>query len=71
MKKIFDNVKKNYFIKISFIIFIIQCVISFYNSITLDSMDVLFIGIVNNFSSFLILYGLGMLIGKEEKNEKK
>lgn len=70
MKIIFENIKKNYFIKIAFIIFIVQCIFSFYNSISLDSIDILFSGIINNFSTFLMLYALGFLVDKGGKNEK-
>lgn len=62
MKKIFENVKKNYFIQIAFIVFIIECIFSFYNSISLDSIDVLFSGVLSNFSTFLMLYALGFLV---------
>ncbi len=69
MKIIFENMKTNYFIKIAFVIFIIECLISFYNSIELDSIDLLFKGIVQNFYWFLILYALGLIIEKKGSNK--
>ena len=67
MKIIFDNVKNNYLVKCAFVIFVIQCIFSFYNSIRLDSIDLLISGVVENIYKFLILYALGLIIKKERK----
>ena len=53
MKIIFDNVKNNYLVKYAFVIFVIQCIFGFYNSIRLDSIDLLISGIVENTYKFL------------------
>lgn len=67
LKVIFDNVKNNYLVKYAFIIFVIQCIFSFYNSIRLDSIDLLISGVVENTYKFLILYALGVIIKKEKR----
>ena len=67
MKIIFDNVKNNYLVKYAFVIVVIQCIFGFYNSIRLDSIDLLISGIVENTYKFLILYALGLIVNKERK----
>lgn len=67
MKIIFENIRKNYIVKIAFIIFIIQSIFSFYNSIKLDSIDLLISGVVDHFFWFLVLYALGLIALKERK----
>lgn len=69
MKTIFENIKKNYILKYAFGIFVIQSLFSFYNSIKLDSIDLLISGIVGNFYNFLILYVLGLILTKERKEK--
>lgn len=68
MKEMSGNIKKSFFLKLVFIYFIVECFLSFYNSLRLDSIDTLINGVLNNFMWFLILYALGVLIsGKEVK----
>lgn len=67
MKIIFDNIKKNYLTKIAFVVFCVQCLFSFYNSIELDSIDLLISGVLDNFYWFLVLYALSLVAIKERK----
>ncbi len=68
MKNMFQNIKSSFFLKISFAYFIIECIIDFYNSISLDNINTFVNGVLNNLLWFLILYALGIIIqGKEVK----
>ena len=66
MKEIIDNIKKSFYLKVVSAYFIIECIISFYNSIELDSINAFVNGLLNNLMWFLILYALGVLISRKE-----
>ena len=67
MKKFIKNVKSNRFILAGAIVFLVQFILAFYNSIDLKSFELFVSGTVNSFASFLVIYALGVLIDKKEK----
>ena len=69
MKVILQNLKSSFYMKMVAFLFIIKFLEDFYWSIKLDSIDRLFSGLLENFTYFLILYALGMMI--KEKGSKK
>lgn len=69
MKLIFKNIMSSFFLKLVFVLFILQFLFDFYWSIKLDSIDTLLSGLLENITTFLVLYALGMLI--KEKGSKE
>lgn len=69
MKVILQNLKSSFYMKMVAFLFIIKFLEDFYWSVKLDSIDRLFSGLLENFTYFLILYALGMMI--KEKGSKK
>ncbi len=69
MKVILQNLKSSFYMKMVAFLFIIKFLEDFYWSVKLDSIDRLFSGFLENFTYFLILYALGMMI--KEKGSKK
>lgn len=69
MKEMLQNLKSNFYLKMVSLLFILKFLFDFYWSIKLDSIDQLLSGLLNNFTYFLILYALGMIMkGKGNKN---
>lgn len=69
MKEMLQNLKSSFYLKMVSLLFIIKFLFDFYWSIKLDSIDQLLSGLLNNFTYFLILYALGMIMkGKGNKN---
>lgn len=69
MKLMFKNIMSSFFLKLVFVLFILQFLFDFYWSIKLDSIDTLLSGLLENITTFLVLYALGMLI--KEKGSKE
>ncbi len=69
MKVILQNLKSSFYMKMVAFLFIIKFLEDFYWSVKLDSIDRLFSSLLENFTYFLILYALGMMI--KEKGSKK
>ena len=69
MKQMFKNIMSSFFLKLVFVLFILQFLFDFYWSIKLDSIDTLLSGLLENITTFLVLYALGMLI--KEKGSKE
>mgnify|MGYP004503070275 FL=1 len=69
MKEMLQNLKSSFYLKMVSLLFILKFLFDFYWSIKLDSIDQLLSGLLNNFTYFLILYALGMIMkGKGNKN---
>ncbi len=69
MKEMLQNLKSSFYLKMVSLLFILKFLFDFYWSIKLDSIDHLLSGLLNNFTYFLILYALGMIMkGKGNKN---